>query len=185
MDTELKLRVALAFAGEIHYNQTRRGSSLPYLVHPAEVLKKLSDLGITDDTTLVAAILHDTLEDVASSKFDETKRFIWETFGDDVLQVVEELTYLPEAGTKADYIASFKDKRPEAIAIKVVDRVCNCLDKMQERGWSMEYALKGLLLYQILTVGVYRESRQRMAKKFGEGVMTKLTLFAKQVWERA
>ena len=182
----MSIETAITFATQVHTGQLRRGSTLPYIVHPIEVMKKLSDFGITDQTTLIAAILHDTLEDVAKDKLSDTAKFIWDTFGDDVLDVVEQLTYLPEGGSKEIYIDGFKDKRPEAIVVKVVDRACNILDfrTAGKKDRAKAYAQQGLPLYQILTLGVYRETTRRLIIKYGEVTLTDLTLFAKHVWEK-
>ena len=180
-----KLEAAVAFAVQVHSGQVRKVSNLPYVVHPIEVAKRLSNMGVTDEVTLIAAILHDTLEDCGKDKFDATKRYLWDTFGDDVLQVVEELTYTPDEGTKEVYIAGFVEKRPESIVIKVVDRCCNILDfrTMKDLKKAAAYAQQGLPLYQLITLGVYRGTHQRLAIKYGEVVLMNLTLFAKQVWE--
>ena len=186
MDTEKKLMVAVSFAAQVHSGQVRKGSTLPYVVHPIEVLKKLSDLGVTDETTLVAAVLHDTLEDCGKDKLDATKKYLWETFGDDVLQVVEELTFTPGEGPKEAYVAGFVEKRPESLAVKIVDRVCNILDFLTagKTDYAKTYAQSGLPLYQIFTLGVYRETQVRLATKYGEATVAKLRLFAEQAWKR-
>src|SRR5579862_3593781 len=59
-DTEL-LRRAYDFAAEQHRSQ-KRVSGEPFLSHPLEVAHVLADMKL-DVTTLVAALLHDVVED--------------------------------------------------------------------------------------------------------------------------
>ena len=62
MDKEaLALQKAYVFAARAHKGQVRR-SGEPYLSHPLEVTNILADMRL-DKTTLVAALLHDALED--------------------------------------------------------------------------------------------------------------------------
>jgi (p)ppGpp synthase/HD superfamily hydrolase len=182
-----KLDTAVSFAVQVHSGQVRKGSNLPYVVHPVEVTKRLSDMGVTDEVTLIAAVLHDTLEDSPKNKLDATKKYIWDTFGDDVLQVVEELTFTPGEGTKEAYVAGFVEKRPESIAVKVVDRCCNILDLRTAKDFkkAVAYTQQGRPLYQLLTLGVYRETGLRLITKYCEVTVTELTLFAKHVWEQS
>ncbi len=55
------LRRAYAIAENMHRGQFRK-SGEPYITHPLAVAQICADLGM-DTTTLVAALLHDTVED--------------------------------------------------------------------------------------------------------------------------
>ena len=53
---------AINFAVDAHRGQMRKGTALPYIVHPLEVLSIVSHM--TDDPEiLAAAVLHDTVAD--------------------------------------------------------------------------------------------------------------------------
>ena len=54
--------IALSVATQLHANQKRKGGA-PYIIHPLEVTSYLINLGIDDDVTCAAAILHDVIED--------------------------------------------------------------------------------------------------------------------------
>jgi (p)ppGpp synthase/HD superfamily hydrolase len=54
---------ALLFAARAHHGQMRKGTDIPYLVHPVGVLLVLVEAGESDPALLAAALLHDTLED--------------------------------------------------------------------------------------------------------------------------
>jgi GTP pyrophosphokinase len=64
---------AYDFAKEMHEGQTR-SSGEPYYTHPVEVASILADMRM-DTTTIVTAILHDTLEDTRASFEDLQKLF--------------------------------------------------------------------------------------------------------------
>nr|MBP8990136.1 bifunctional (p)ppGpp synthetase/guanosine-3',5'-bis(diphosphate) 3'-pyrophosphohydrolase [Clostridia bacterium] len=60
-----KIEKAYAFASEAHGDQ-RRATGEPYIVHPLAVAAILTDLEVDEDT-LVAALLHDTVEDTGKT----------------------------------------------------------------------------------------------------------------------
>lgn len=62
------LNKAIDIAHRAHEGQKRKYSGLPYIVHPLEVLTTLIQNGVTDQTILSAAVLHDVLEDCEGYK---------------------------------------------------------------------------------------------------------------------
>ena len=121
------LRKAYVFAGQAHKGQVRR-SGEPYLSHPLEVTDYLADMRL-DKTTLVAALLHDVLEDT-----DTTVAGLRESFGKEVADLVEGVTKIsrvqevsPEvrrAETLRKIILAMTDDI-RIIFIKLADRVHN------------------------------------------------------------
>lgn len=76
------LTEAIAFAARAHDGMTRRGSEIPYIVHPMEAVAIAAS--ITDDeAVLAAAALHDVIEDCGVT--EETLR---ERFGAKVARLV-------------------------------------------------------------------------------------------------
>lgn len=62
------LEKAVVFAAKAHRGQRRKGTNLPYIVHPMEVAAIVS--GITDDIEVIcAAMLHDVIEDCDSVSY--------------------------------------------------------------------------------------------------------------------
>ncbi|MGL4760964.1 MAG: HD domain-containing protein [Sarcina sp.] len=55
---------ALILAERLHAGQTRR-SGEPYIIHPVRVANGLISLGIADESMVIAALLHDVLEDTS------------------------------------------------------------------------------------------------------------------------
>src|ERR1039458_4910502 len=80
-----RLLMALAFAAEKHRHQRRKDAAAsPYINHPIAVANTLAVEGrVTDEAILLAACLHDTVEDTQTT-FEE----IEETFGTEVSSLV-------------------------------------------------------------------------------------------------
>ena len=81
------LNRAYVYAMKAHGTQTR-ASGDPYFSHPLEVAAILTDLKL-DDATIVAALLHDTIEDTAATRAE-----IDELFGPEIGALVDGLTKL-------------------------------------------------------------------------------------------
>ena len=76
------LNNAIRFAVEKHKNGLRKGTKMPYIVHPLEVMHNLMLMG-ADKNLMAAGVLHDTVEDT-----DATLEEIAAKFGDDVAALV-------------------------------------------------------------------------------------------------
>lgn len=73
----------MIFASNAHCGDFRKGTKIPYIVHPMEAGAIAAS--ITDDENVIAAaILHDTLEDTSVTAEDIRKEF-----GDEVLRLIE------------------------------------------------------------------------------------------------
>ncbi|MBR2525749.1 bifunctional (p)ppGpp synthetase/guanosine-3',5'-bis(diphosphate) 3'-pyrophosphohydrolase [bacterium] len=86
-EDKILIEKAFNFARNKHEGQFRV-SKEPYIIHPVEVAKILISLK-TDTHTVMAAFLHDILEDT-----DTTAETIQKEFGDDVLTIVQGVTKL-------------------------------------------------------------------------------------------
>ena len=82
-----EIKKAHDFAEEAHRGQ-KRSSGEDYFIHPCAVVEILADFGF-DSSTVIAAFLHDVLEDT-SVTYDELK----ENFGDEICELVEGVTKL-------------------------------------------------------------------------------------------
>jgi GTP pyrophosphokinase len=119
------LQRAYDVAEELHREQ-RRKSGDPYITHPLAVATILAELGM-DTTTLVAALLHDTVEDTGYSV-----ESLMADFGEKVSELVDGVTKLDKVklGTAAEaetirkmVIAMARD--PRVLVIKLADRLHN------------------------------------------------------------
>ena len=75
---------AIIFAREKHKNQFRKGTPIPYIVHPIDVMQILRE-NDADETTITAGLLHDTIED-AGVTYDE----ICKEFGKEIADIVKD-----------------------------------------------------------------------------------------------
>ncbi len=119
---------AINFAAEKHRLQTRKGANaLPYIIHPIGVAHSLMTLGhVRDIDIIIAALLHDTVEDTATT-FGE----IHENFGLRVESFLRELTddkSLPPAERKRLQIVNAPHKSAGAAQIKLADKLYNLTD---------------------------------------------------------
>lgn len=81
---------AAAFAAKVHENVNRKGSNVPYIVHPKEVAAIVA--AMTDDPeAIAAAYLHDVIEDAGVS-YEELKDLFSQRVADMVLAESEDKT---------------------------------------------------------------------------------------------
>ena len=126
-DTAFLLK-AIEFASRKHSMQRRKDvDASPYVNHPIRVAHLLADAGdITDRLTLMAAVLHDTIEDT-----DTTPSELEEQFGETVRKVVEEMTddKTLEKGVRKQLQIDHSPKLSRrAKAIKLADKIANVQD---------------------------------------------------------
>jgi len=112
-------------------NQRRKDAERsPYINHPLAVAAWLAvEGGVTDETILVAALLHDTIEDTATTP-DELR----EAFGADVCRLVLEVSddkTLAKAVRKQLQIEHAPQLSTEAKQLKIADQICNIRDLAQ------------------------------------------------------
>lgn len=119
---------ALLFASEKHRDQRRKGSvAPPYINHPIAVAHMLANTaGVSDPDVLMAALLHDTIEDTQATAAELEARF-----GARVTALVLEVTddkSLPKADRKRLQIEHASTLSHEARQIKLADKICNLRD---------------------------------------------------------
>ncbi|GHJ87150.1 hypothetical protein NliqN6_3552 [Naganishia liquefaciens] len=135
-DAALLLKTA-TFAAEKHRNQRRKNTEAsPYINHPLAVANILSNYGVDHLPTLMAAILHDTVEDT-----DTTLQEIATLFGDDVASIVEECTDPPNTPVqirKQLQVDTAPTKSREAQRVKLGDKLHNLYSIREDApvGWT-------------------------------------------------
>jgi len=140
-DTDPISRVlsAATFAAERHRDQRRKGKDAsPYINHPLALASLLAERGERDPTVLMAALLHDTVEDTATT-FEDIER----AFGREVAEVVREVTddkTLPKAERKRLQIEHAARLSRPARLVKLADKICNLRDMVVSppAGWPLE-----------------------------------------------
>jgi (p)ppGpp synthase/HD superfamily hydrolase len=88
-----RINHALAFAAKHHDTQVRKGLRMPYSTHAANVAVILTHYDC-DETTVVAGVLHDVIEDCVRDGFSpaDLSERIGAKFGHDVLRTVLSVT---------------------------------------------------------------------------------------------
>ena len=119
---------AVAFAAEKHRDQRRKGiDASPYINHPIGVADLLANVGgVCDMSTLVAAVLHDTIEDTRTSPEE-----LEAAFGRSVRLLVQEVTddkRLPKAERKRLQVEHAPHLSLAAKMIKLADKISNVRD---------------------------------------------------------
>src|SRR2546423_7966470 len=128
-DADLGLvRKAYGFSAKAHEGQLRR-SGEPYLQHPIAVAGVLTSLK-PDVTAIVAALLHDTLEDTVATP-DELER----EFGQDVVHLVDGVTKIGKITFR-----SYEEKQAEnfrKMVLSMADDIRVVLIKLADRLHNM------------------------------------------------
>lgn len=135
-----QLMTALAFAADKHKIQRRKDAEAsPYINHPIALANLLlNEAGVEDQRVLIAAVLHDTIEDT-----DTTEQELVRQFGKDVADIVLEVTddkSLPKAERKRLQIEHAAHISRRAKLVKLADKICNLRDiaASPPADWSVE-----------------------------------------------
>ncbi len=164
------LHKAIEFAAVKHRNQKRKGSDTPYIVHPVEVMLFLTECGCSTET-VVAGVLHDTLEDTETT-LEELK----ENFGGKIAALVASESEDKSKSwqeRKQTTIVSLKTASEETKMICLADKLSNLQSMVYDYAtvgdnlWSrfnadkehIEWYYRGIILG---TKGVHSPLRDRL-----------------------
>jgi guanosine-3',5'-bis(diphosphate) 3'-pyrophosphohydrolase len=131
---------ALRFAAEKHRNQRRKDhEASPYINHPIDLVNILvNEAGVTDPVVVVAAALHDTVEDTGTTLEELTA-----AFGAEVSAVVAEVTDdkdLPKEERKRLQVVHAAGASFRAQQVKLADKIGNLRDLVRRppARWDVE-----------------------------------------------
>lgn len=131
---------AVDFAATRHRMQRRKDlEHTPYINHPVAVARLLAvEGGVTDTEILIAAVLHDVLEDT-----DTQPAEIEDLFGSRILGLVLEVTddkSLPKQQRKQIQVDKAASSSESARLVKLADKICNLRDMHDTppADWSIE-----------------------------------------------
>ncbi|MEO1080790.1 MAG: RelA/SpoT family protein [Pseudomonadota bacterium] len=140
----LKVRRAYYYAEQAHYGQQRR-SGEPYVTHPLAVADILADMHM-DHQSLMAAMLHDVIEDTGISK-----DAIEEQFGDAVAELVDGVSKLTQI--EFDTLEEKQAENFQKMALAMARDIRVILVKLADR------------LHNMRTLGVLPTSKARRIAK--------------------
>lgn len=140
LDSVHAILKAASFAAHKHKDQRRKDASAsPYINHPLSLANILKDEGGVDDATvLIAALLHDTIEDTETD-YEELRG----QFGADVAEIVAEVTdtkWLKKTSRKRLQISKAARASNGAKLVKLADKISNLRDIIANppNDWSVE-----------------------------------------------
>ena len=172
---------ALAFAADKHRFQKRKDEAgTPYINHPIHVALTLAEIGEeTNQELLIAAILHDTIEDTETSPSE-----IADHFGNAVLNIVLEVTddkSLPKEERKRLQVVHAAKKSELARKLKLADKICNVHDIIHHPPgrWTIERKLQYLSWAEDVLKGL-KGSNQKLEIKLQELITNGREIFSSQ-----
>ena len=146
-----QLDKAIQFATKAHEGQIRKYTGEPYIVHPLAVMEIVKTVDHTVEM-LMAAVLHDTVEDC-----DVTIQDIDREFGPVVAQLVDELTDVskPEDGNRAFRKGLDREHSAQASAQGQTIKIADLLDNTKsitehDEHFAKVYMKEKALLLQLL-----------------------------------
>src|SRR5215210_4700703 len=167
-----KLLAALKFSANKHRNQRRKGESEPpYINHPIEVCEQLVRVGKVEDINiLLAAVLHDTVEDTETSAEEIAGKF-----GKRVSEIVMEVTddkTLPKAERKEKQVEHAPHLSTEAKQVKLSDKISNIREIAVDppAGWTKQRKLDYLAWGERVVGAGLRGINAGLEKLFDETV---------------
>lgn len=148
------IAAALEFAAFKHRDQRRKDQvASPYINHPISIMNILiNEAQIEDPNVIIAALLHDTIEDT-----ETTPEEIEKHFGSFICKIVEEVTdnkNHSRSERKSQQIEHAPYLSSEAAMVKIADKISNLRDitKSPPTHWSSERKIE------------YREWAQKVVK---------------------
>lgn len=142
-----RLLEAIRFGINKHKNQTRKNKTKePYIVHPIEACQMLMESNVQDEDVLIAAVLHDVLEDTETT-FDEIKTKFGVRVATIVLQCTDDKT-ISKVERKKAQIEHVRAACVGAKLVKLADKLSNLQGLISDppTAWS-EDEIKGYTLW--------------------------------------
>ena len=114
---------AIEFAAAAHKGQFKKGTRIPYIVHPLNAARVLIEAGCSD-ALVTAAVLHDVLEDTPAT-YDQ----LMAAFGVEVADLVVSVSEPDKAASwedrKEHTIRSLESSREQTLLVAVADKLDN------------------------------------------------------------
>ena len=118
-----KMFEAIEFATRAHANQCRKGTKIPYIIHPLQVAKILIESDCPNHV-VIAGILHDTVEDTPVTLND-----IRSVFGKQIMDLVNAVSEPDKSDPwdlrKEHTIESLKTDTPNVLFVSLADKLDN------------------------------------------------------------
>lgn len=181
----IKYEKAIIFATEAHAGQTRKGTSIPYIVHPYLVGMILLEQGC-EEAVVTAGILHDTVEDTRVTLLD-----LEDNFGTRVMELVrgasepdKSLAWQERKQHTLDYLKEASLEERLIIGADKLHNINSMIDDYQQLGedlwerfngergdqlWYYRGLVEGLCYRQDIpsTINIFTRLKNRVEAFFG------------------
>ncbi|MFW5665144.1 MAG: HD domain-containing protein [Coleofasciculus sp.] len=161
-----RFELALVYATQLHANQIRKGSGIPYISHLLSVAALVLEDG-GDEEEAIAALLHDAIEDQGGAI---TRAEIRQRFGERVVRIVDGCTEEqiqpkpPWKERKLNYLAKIRQASSEVRRVSLADKLHNLRsivtdwEREGERVWlRFKSGKEGTLWFYRHFLEVYQE----------------------------
>jgi (p)ppGpp synthase/HD superfamily hydrolase len=158
---------ALVYATQLHANQVRKGSDIPYVSHLLSVAALVLEDG-GDEDEAIAGLLHDAVEDIGSVEIREA---ILVQFGERVATIVDGCTESctipkpPWRKRKLGYIEQMRRASPSILRVSMADKLHNArsiladIERVGESVWDKFKGGKaGTLWFYHSLLEIYRQT---------------------------
>ena len=135
--TTARFEAAMVYAHQVHQNQRRKGTGIPYIAHVLGVAALAIEYGATEDEA-IAALLHDAAEDGGGeATLAEIRARFGDTVGDIVLGCSDSLVEDPEdklpwRERKENYLAHLENASPSVCLVSAADKLHNVRSIMRD-----------------------------------------------------
>jgi (p)ppGpp synthase/HD superfamily hydrolase len=173
--TSARFAEALAFTAEVFKDKTRKGSGVPYVVHLLYVTSLVGEAGGTEDQ-LIAALLHDYLEDIPSGTVEELRS----KFGERVTRYVLALSDTvvqpkpPWKERKLGYLQHLIGEEADVKLISVSDKLHNCTSIVRDYRLIGEEIFDRFNAKRVGTFWYYRSVYSALANNWSHWLLDEL-----------
>jgi (p)ppGpp synthase/HD superfamily hydrolase len=171
-----RLGEALKFAADQFRFRRRKGSDQPYLTHLLAVATLVMEHGGTEDQ-VIAAVLHDYLEDIPGASHDELAT----RFGERVAAIVETLSDATDAQNKAPwkprkerYLARLREASEEVKLVSAADKLHNAVTILRDRAEVGDAVFARFSVPRDETLWYYREVVRALSHRYAHPLVDRV-----------
>lgn len=190
--TTARFASAMTYAHEVHHNQRRRGTGIPYIAHILGVTAIAMEYGANEDEA-IGALLHDAAEDGGG---EETLAYIRAQFGDAVADIVlgcsdslveDPEDKLPWLERKENYLVHLENASASVCLVSAADKLHNVrsiVRDYREHGEDIWERFQGkrdgtLWYYETVADTLMRRYRSQLTRDLQDAVDDLLKITAK------
>ncbi len=180
-----RLDQALSFAAREFRHRVRKGTGVPYLTHLLGVMVIVAEHG-GDEDQMIAALLHDYLEDIEGSSVEALER----EFGERVARFVVALSDTtvrpkpPWEERKRRYIEQVRMEPPDLKLVSAADKLHNASSLLREHADIGESLWDRFNATRDQTLWYYREIIRALGHEWQHPVLDELTTVVRALHER-